>query len=55
MVFSMLIANAEKAAIALEKVGNADPATLATLRETRRLLAEATRSVQAAELSQGVF
>ncbi|XP_024357521.1 uncharacterized protein [Physcomitrium patens] len=51
----MLIANAEKAAIALEKVGNADPATLATLRETRRLLAEATRSVQAAELSQGVF
>lgn len=46
----MLIANAEKAANALEQAGNADAATLATLREARRVLAEATRSVQAAEL-----
>lgn len=49
----MLIANAERAANALEQAGNADAATLATLREARRVLAEATRSVQAAELKPG--
>lgn len=49
----MLIANAERAANALEQAGNADAATLATLREARRVLAEATRSVQAAKLKPG--
>ena len=52
-LFRMLIADAERAAAALEQSGNADAATLATLREARRVLAEATRSVQAAELKPG--
>lgn len=49
----MLIANAERAANALEQAGNADAATLATLREARRVLAEATRYVQASEVKPG--
>lgn len=45
----MLIADAERAANALERAAKSDKATMATLIETRRLIAEATRSMQAAE------
>ena len=42
---ALLIADAETAAAALEHSGNADAATLATLREAPRVLAEAPRSL----------
>ncbi|KAG0597980.1 hypothetical protein M758_12G035000 [Ceratodon purpureus] len=48
----MLIADAERAASALEQAGTTDAATMAKLIETRKLLAEATRSMQAAERKQ---
>lgn len=49
MCTRMLIADAERAANALERAAKTNKATMATLIETRRLIAEATRSMQAAE------
>ncbi|KAI3878528.1 hypothetical protein MKX03_023978 [Papaver bracteatum] len=48
----LLIAEAEKAAKALEVAATKSPLALASLMETRKLIAEATRSIQAAESGQ---
>jgi hypothetical protein len=45
----LLMAEAERAALVLESAARTDKAALATLNETRRLLAEAARSMQMAE------
>lgn len=45
----MLIADAERAARSLERVAETDRITMASLIETRRLLAEATRFMQTAD------